>query len=480
MGRENIEKQNSDVGTKAMPIVVRGMQRIRNRLLHNFGWKVLSLISAFIVWMSIMNIQDPYVEMTLRNVPVTVLNEAALQEQGKISDIEVGRTVDFTIKAPRSVADNLTASDFAVTADYRQMSLVYAVPIQIRVSEESEYAGEDVTIESKSPEMMQLTLEDYVQEPFRVDVNTTGEVAEGYFASDILVKPTLVQIAGAQKQIERIARVVVDLDITGADRTFTKQASLSAYDKNGYLIEEKLLDFEVSEVDIEVTVLPVKKIPLYVNPEGNPGYGYACVEIQYLPSEITISGTEEDLREMKALNIPFNISMQVENVEKKINLESYLEEYYEGRYKLVDEEKYVTVKAYIEKMPSMNIRVNSYDIEVRGLAEPYGIRYTNKNDINIKVLGPQEILDTLTVKDLRMYIDVTDFEPGSYYVSVYSDTQLNVTVRIGTIGIEILETKDTFAPDNTTGSDEQESIEEPVPGNSEEISDENRTEETGE
>ncbi|MDE7297390.1 MAG: hypothetical protein K2N94_01010 [Lachnospiraceae bacterium] len=422
----------------------RVLTALKKRLLHNFGWKLISLVSAFLVWMAIMNMQDPYVSVTIENIPVTVLNESALQEQGKISDIESGRTANIKVRAPRSVADNLTAADFEVTADYRQMSLVYAVPIQVRLSEKSSFAREDVIIEEKSPEVMLLTLEDYVRETFRVDILPKGQAAEGYYVSSMTVRPNLVQIAGSKKQIDRIAKVVVEVDTTGVSRSFEQVAQIQAYDRNGYVVDDVRLEYEATEVAVEVTVLPVKKILLLITIEGTPSYGYECTGTQHVPTEITIAGTEEDLRSIYSMTIPFDISMQSEDVEASINIETYLNEHYEGRYVLVDDEKYVTVKAEIAKMPAADFKVGSSDIEVRGLAENYDVTFTTKNDINIKVLGSEEVLSRLTKQELKLYIDLKDYEPGSYYVSVYSDTEAEVTVRTGTIGVEITEAQDAF------------------------------------
>ena len=443
----NSEKQNKEGASSILRILKECMSKLYHRLLHNFGWKIVSLISAFMVWMAIMNMEDPYTTITIREIPVTVVNETALQEQGKISDIESGRTVDIRVRAPRSVANSLTMADFDVTADFRQMSLVYAVPIQVKVSDTSSFVNEDISIESKSPEMMLLTLEDYVSEAFRVDIEMLGEAAPGYYVTDQVVRPNILQISGSKKQIERIAKVVVSVDSTRATQSFSQTSGLSVYDKNGYQLENSALDFEVDEVEIEVTVLPVKTIPLLIETQGTPGYGYECVGTQHVPTEITIAGTADRLRYIESITIPFDIAMQSENVEAKVNIENYLNEYYAGDFVLVDEEKYVMVKAYIEKMPTENISVDSTDIEVRGLQEGYDLIFTTKNDISIKVMGSEEILKTLTAADLRMYIDVSDYEPGSYYVSVYSDTQQSVTVRTGTIGIEIVEAKTTRGSD---------------------------------
>lgn len=441
---KDTDRNENDKTNKVFSMLKKIFLAVKRHLLRNFGWKIISLISAFLVWMAIMNMEDPYVSVILRNLPVTVHNEGALQEQGKISDIESGRTVDIKVRAPRSVADNLTEKDFEVVADYRQMSLVYAVPIQVKVSRESRFAAEDITIESKSPEVMLLTLEDYAKETFRVDISVNGKAADGYYVSNMTARPNLVQIAGSKKQIDQIEKVVVDIDTTGSVESFEQVAAIRAYDKNGYLVDDTKLEFEAKDVEVEVTVLPVKTILLLVTIEGTPSYGYECTGTQHVPTEITIAGTMDDLQEIYAVTMPFDINMQNQDVEAQLNIETYLNEHYDGKYVLVGEDKYVTVKATIEKMPTMDFRVGSSDIEVRGLAEGYDIVFTNRSDINIKVLGSSDVLEQLTIKDLKLYIDVTDYEPGSYYVSVYSDAQNDVTVHNGTIGIEINKAKDVF------------------------------------
>ncbi len=424
-------------------------------LRRNLRWKLLSLLIAVLVWVTIMNIDDPYITVTIPDVPVTSLNESVLQEQGKISDIESGRTVTLKVHAPSSIAENLTARDFNAVADYRQMSLVYAVPIQVSLRQESPYNKEDIdiTIVSRQPEVMVLTLEDYTSETFRVDIQTLGEAAEGYYVSDMVVKPNLVQISGSEKQIDRIERVVVEVGTGQVKKSFERQAVLRAYDKNGYEIDASTIEFDTKEVNVEVTVLPVKKILLLITTQGEPAYGYECTGIQHVPTEIMIAGKAEDLEGIYSMTIPFDIDMQSKDYGAKLNIETYLNEYYEGKYVLVDEEKYVTVTAYIEKLPTKDFKVRSEDISVVGLAEEYDLLYTTKSDINIKVLGRQEELDKLTVQNLKLYIDVTDYGPGNYYVSVVSDTDAFVTVRTGTIGIRIVEAADTFVIDDTAGGE---------------------------
>ena len=64
-----------------------------------------------------------------------------------------------------------------------------------------------------------LTLEDYVRETFRVDIQPKGQAAEGFYVSNMTVRPNLLQIAGSKKQIDRIEKVVVEVDTTGRPLT---------------------------------------------------------------------------------------------------------------------------------------------------------------------------------------------------------------------------------------------------------------------
>ena len=114
----------------------------------------------------------------------------------------------------------------------------------------------------------------------------------------------------------------------------------------------------------------------------------------------------------------------------KINIETYLEEYYGGKYVLVDEEKYVTVTAYIERLPSRDfcyIKRYGHRIDIREILGFSGYHNLGRNMLDIGALVAEE-LDKLTPQALKLYVDVTDYEPGSYYVSVNSATDAFVTV----------------------------------------------------
>ena len=70
---------------------------------NNLGMKLFSLPLAFIIWIIIINIDDPTISRNFLNVPVELLNSDALDTLGKVYEIAEGKkkqkqnTADHTI-----------------------------------------------------------------------------------------------------------------------------------------------------------------------------------------------------------------------------------------------------------------------------------------------------------------------------------------------------------------------------------------------
>lgn len=47
---------------------------MKDRLLNNIGLKIMSLLFAIVLWMMVVNVDNPVDEETFRNVPVQVLH----------------------------------------------------------------------------------------------------------------------------------------------------------------------------------------------------------------------------------------------------------------------------------------------------------------------------------------------------------------------------------------------------------------------
>ena len=76
---------------------------------NNLGMKLFSLPLAFVIWIIIINIDDPTVSRNFLNVPVELLNSDALDTLGKVYEIAEGKSVTVTVTGRRSIVDKVRA-----------------------------------------------------------------------------------------------------------------------------------------------------------------------------------------------------------------------------------------------------------------------------------------------------------------------------------------------------------------------------------
>ena len=98
-------------------------------LFHNLSIKILSFLGALLVWLFIVNIDDPYKTKSYM-VHVDLTNEDALRSVHKVYEIVEGGTATVRVRGRRSVVDNLDASDIKATADLSELSAVNSVDIK--------------------------------------------------------------------------------------------------------------------------------------------------------------------------------------------------------------------------------------------------------------------------------------------------------------------------------------------------------------
>lgn len=413
---------------------------MKNILTKNLGYKFLSLLLAVIIWVAIMNYDDPYITDTIEDIPVSIQNENEVEEKNKMFEIESGEKVSITVRGKRSVIDQLRTSNFTATADFRQLSIVNAVPINVSLKRSTRYSISDVEILTKTPEMMMLSLEDSDEQTFRVDVDVIGQVAEGYYIASKSVNPSVIKVSGSQKQIAKISSVIARVNVSGAKESMTVNVSPIAYDANNYPVDSSKIVYSIDTAQADVKILPTKEITLKITQEGESEPGYECTELLSKPDKIRIAGTQEELEKIGSyLVLPYDISGMKETTSGEIDLEAYLNEHYpDNGFILVDESKTVAVTAMIEKLEVKEFWVKTSQITLKNVPEGLKARFRAEVDVRLKVMGLSDVLEKLTVEELHPYIDLSGRLVGTHYVSVEIDTRAKVKVMSANVSVELV------------------------------------------
>ncbi|MBO4762828.1 MAG: hypothetical protein J5499_05355 [Lachnospiraceae bacterium] len=406
---------------------------MKNRILHNLGLKIGSIIVALLLWLTITNIDDPTVTQTFKNIPVQILHDEVISSRGYEYLVEAGDTVTFKVKGRRSLVDNLRNEDFEAVADFNNLTSMYMVPINVSCNIEN---ADEISI-SLQNENMAVSLEDQLTQPFTVRVITSGKVREGYYCTDNSVSSSLVQVTGSTSSVNSVREIAVKVDLEGRMTSFTDQYELVAYDADGEPIDPRKLTFNQNSVEVTTDICPVKTLPIEVVTTGVPAVGYYVDKIEFAPSSVSIAAPQSVLSRLSKINVSVDTSGADQTIEKAIDLSDYLSDHYKGTFLTEEDGLSVGVMITIKPLAEKKFELTEDDIEIRNLSDNLeGILYSLWN-ADVTISGPEAEIADVTVSDLGLYIDVADCNEGTYTRQMMYQYDGPVKVSAGSVMVRL-------------------------------------------
>lgn len=423
-------------------------------LFPNFGIKILSLIGAIIVWLVIINIDDPYKTKTFQ-VSVETINENAIESVNKVFEITSGDVASVRVTGKRSVVDKLDATDIRATADLSDLSSVNAVAIQPSLRKK---VSSDVSLECS--DVLKVSLENMASKQLKITVVTEGTPADGYSVGECTAKPNIIRITGGESTISRIEAVKVFLNVDGVSEDFNSRLEPVAYDENDKAVTATTLTYSETKIKVRAKVLENKTIPVRVSVTGTPADGYEYVETECLPAEIEVAGSAKKLSGISKLEIPIDINGLTDSssaLEQTINANDYLK--VDG-ITIPEEYEFISVKITIERKTYRQVEMPVDNIKFYNLGKNLVANVTEKNHkVTLTVSGRESVLNALPDSALVVYVDCQDKKAGSYELPVQLDLgngcQIidppKVKIQISA-GENAGETASTANPGPTTGN----------------------------
>ena len=407
---------------------------MKNRILHNLGLKIGSIIVALLLWLTITNIDDPTVTQTFKNIPVQILHDEVISSRGYEYLVEAGDTVTFKVKGRRSLVDNLRNEDFEAVADFNNLTSMNMVPINVTCNIEN---SDEISI-SLQNENMAVRFEDQLTLPFTVRVITSGKVREGYYCTDNSVSSSLIQVTGSTSSVNSVREIAVKVDLEGRMTSFTDQYELVAYDADGEPIDPIKLTFNQNSVEVATDICPVKTLPIEVVTTGVPAEGYYVDKIEFAPSSVSIAAPQSMLSRLSKINVSVDTNGADQTIEKAIDLSDYLGDHYKGTFLTEEGGQSVGVMITIKPLAEKKFELTENDIEIRNLSDNLeGILYSLWN-ADVTISGSEDEIADVTVSDLGLYIDVADCNEGTYTRQMMYQYDGPVKVSAGSVMVRLI------------------------------------------
>ena len=392
---------------------------MKTKLFNNLLLKLLSVAAAMVLWLVVVNIDEPVQSRAFSNIKVEIVNADVLSDQGQMYRIVEGTdTVDLTVYARKTELGKLRASDFKATADV-QKDLHYNSMVSINV----EYTGEgSVTRIEQSRSNVLVTIEEAVTEQFKVTVNTgDSRPSSGLEVGSLIPEQTVVEITGPKSIVDQIREVVAEINISGITGTAQRTCTLKLIDGNGDEMDDTYLDYAEKDQPFQVTVttLNTKEVGISFDISQAAPEDYGLSAISYTPQTVTIAGEQSAIRSILNLDIPaeaLNPEGQTGSVEQTVDISQYLPE---GIRIPNENDREIVVRMEIVPYESISYTFAPGQIHFANIREGLELDAEDSEGVTIQVSGLPADLTALTQASIQLSADLAECtRTGTYTVPV--------------------------------------------------------------
>ncbi len=404
------------------------------KLFNNWKLKLLSVALAFLAWVVILGFLDPTSTRTIPNVPVTITNDDIFSEAGKSYTVDGRLYTSVKVTGPNSIVRNLTAGDFTATADLAQM---YDVTGQVPISLTCTARGASSITYSLVTASLKIKIEDVLTKRFEVQVDTTGDLADGYLIGSVKADPAYITVKAPESVIERIAEVRVSVNLDGLTDNATISCIPVYYSTVGAVLDlSTARETEISHdtVDVDVEILTMKTVPVVINVGGQDevAQGFRYTGAQQSVAAIKVSGLRTRLAALASVTVP-ETDLSVAGASKDLTVEVTLSEYLPEGIALVDgEEPVLTVVLQVAPLI-----VKTYEVNITLSGEKTNLEYTILNPLRIQLRALEEDFKGITEERVSATLDVNGYGPGEYSLPVQIDVDDTVFEVIGSTHISL-------------------------------------------
>lgn len=404
----------------------------KKKITDNLSLKIMSVAVAVVVWLIVVNIDNPVGTNYYTITNVELINKEYVESSDTIRKMcmpeENQDTVRVAITADKKTRDKIRVSDISAVADLQQAVSLDTNPVMVPITVTCSVSGIGPGDIKVTPQNLSVNLDEKETQEFVVNV-TRGDTKPGkdYEVGSLTANPEKVRITGPKSLVNKIDKVNAAIELNGKTQDFTQEVTLSIIDKN----QEALSDSEMNSLRIEnnAQVIVTAKlwkirqgVKISAGYVGTPAEGYQAGMIKTVPDTISVAGSTEGLETLAAndnvITIPsesIDISGESSDVEKKISLKDLLPD----NVKLTSdssEDVWVTVSILPEG--SREFSFPTKEIEVKNKPDDLQVTFETAQ-IAIRIKSDSKDLDDLDVtKDIKASIDLEDKEEGNYEVPV--------------------------------------------------------------
>ena len=381
---------------------------MKKKLTANIGLKLISVLFSIVLWLVGNSIGNPTISKTFSDVKVVLENTDVITDSGRVYEVLDNSDVisRVTIRGPRSIISSMTESNIVATADVSNISSLDTVSVDLTTN----IYQDQITGIVLSSDTVKLNIENKKTKTMALGTKISGEVSDGYIVGDITTDQNLVRISGPESVVNSVSKAVAEIIVTGFTSDISTSAEVRLYDTDGNVVNDSSITQNIKSVNVQVSILQKKEVPLVFHTQGEPMYGYGFTGTVECDTEsVAISGKSSILKSIQSIDVPAEV-LDLTNQNDSFTTEVDLEQYLPDDVQLVGmEDSVVTVTVDIEPETTKQLELRSSKIHVTNLPDGFTASISGVEEtFTIEAIGLEQDLSEVQASSLEGTIDVND------------------------------------------------------------------------
>lgn len=370
---------------------------------------IFSVIGAIALWMYVVNVVNPPISVSYKDIPVQLLNQDYLSDN-RLAIAGTGEyTVDVSLNGSRNLIKDVTAEQIVATADLNGLKAGQNY-INVEVQAPNELNVEDIRSQK---------IQIYIDELVSVDKEVLVDypvLEEGYEIYILSQGAESVKVTGAKSLVDMVDKVLLSVDVNSLqeDKYTTQELDCIPVDAEGNIVP--VVTADPLTVGVTSTRFATKTVPLNVQVVGKPGLG-AQVSSFSAPKSITIKGPlarldAVDSIDARNINIEGITSSMTVTVEPQLPSEIWMADSNEqllATVALADSGR-VTYLYTLDDVVIRNLAPGLEATIIRELDE-FGNPLPDSG-ITVVASGPLDVIKSLTSANLTPSLDLSYINVG--------------------------------------------------------------------
>lgn len=387
-------------------------------LKDNFKIKIISLLSAMVLWTYVMAIVDPEETKLFENIPVTITNINELNEKNLIIYPEKNLTTDIYVTGKLSNIKKVSKDDISV---YGQINSPMEGKNQIYLKVST---SQRISYDFKNSVMI-VTLEKLVNENKNININISGNGKNDVDSITLEDNINKIMVSGPRTLVDKVKNIVGTVNVDNNLSDFSQSIKLEPVDYKGKVVEGVKL--EKNSISANVTLLTEKVVPIKLNLSNNIE---SDINYEISQDTVTIKGKKDIVDSIEYIESqPIDLSQLSSEIDKDVYLQIPNGIAVDTKFitiKKVSEEN--TISEYIYTPEEIDIKNNINNIERSTIKIP------DKINVSIEYLQSEGLINK---DDIKLYIDLNELSSDNTckikYESKYDIEKINIEPDIVTV-----------------------------------------------